>query len=736
VPLKYGWLLGIVLILAACQTPSAVTPTAVAQQVVMTVSPTSAREATAIRPEPTQTVRPSATAVPSPTATPSPTPTVTPTPSQTPTPTATPDLTPTQSLWLTLAPPSGAGEVQLEVVNQVGGAINTVAVEGNLAYVGVGPRLVILDVSNPQAPVMVGQSDILPTIIRDVVVANGFAYVATGTAGVWVVDVTNPVRPRPLTFAATSIPAYQLKQEGGVLYVIDRRQYFDEARGWISMSSLADPAGPVEVATLAIEEEIDDFATYGDYVYLVSSRRTEGSLVVVEVTNPASPIRIATLPELKGSEITIIGDEAHIHNAGNLLVADLSDPTNPIAVSADTSVFNDGLSTVMEMEAGSGGLFLAVNSGDAGWGGSDIFISPISPSGEIGSARRYPVGGFITNDIAVQGSMVYVAAQNELVIMDASDMNQVVEGGRFATGGVYEIAVEGEWLYGQTGSTVTVFSRTDSLQPISYSQFHSEFVINDLVAAGGYIYLGAYWGGLRVVEATNPLQLQEIAFNHFTHTSENTNDVIISGRYAYSLVDGGLSIVDVSNLMEPTEVSYFDLFEMSSDFDYIALHGDTIYAARNTVADENLYIMNVSDPTHPQEVSHLVLPGDICALAASGDYLYLITLDPPCFNSDHVSGSLWTVDISDPTQPIIVSSLVLERIATTINSRQVALKVEGQYAYITADDLWLVDVSNPAAPRQVGFLETPGDAREVVVDGEVVYVADGAGGLLVLRRRP
>lgn len=189
-PPRYVWLLGFLLVLTACEMPLVVpTRTPVARLAVLTVSPTSTREATVTRPAPTPTLTapPSATAVPAATATPSRTPTITPTPSQTPTNTATPDLTPTQSLWLTLVPPAEAGEVQLEVVNQVGGAITTVAVEGDLAYVGMGPRLVILDVSDAQAPVMVGQRDILPAIVRDVVVANGFAYVATGTAGVWVV---------------------------------------------------------------------------------------------------------------------------------------------------------------------------------------------------------------------------------------------------------------------------------------------------------------------------------------------------------------------------------------------------------------------------------------------------------------------------------------------------------------------------------------------------------------------
>ena len=39
----------------------------------------------------------------------------------------------------------------IELVGQIGGETNAVAVQGSYAYVGVGPRLVVVDVSSPAA---------------------------------------------------------------------------------------------------------------------------------------------------------------------------------------------------------------------------------------------------------------------------------------------------------------------------------------------------------------------------------------------------------------------------------------------------------------------------------------------------------------------------------------------------------------------------------------------------------
>ena len=60
--------------------------------------------------------------------------------------------------------------------------------------------------------------------------------------------------------------------------------------------------------------------------------------------------------------------------------------------------------------------------------------------------------------------------------------------------------------------------------------------------------------------------------------------------------------------------------------------------------------------------------------------------------------------------------------------------VSGNYAYVAGGDggLRIIDISNPAAPTEAGFYDTPGDARGVAVAGNYAYVADGKGGLRMI----
>ncbi len=80
-------------------------------------------------------------------------------------------------------PRAAAQGQNVELVGQIGGPVRAVAVQGRYAYIGVGPRLVVVDVSNPAAPRKVGESGVLPETVLGVAVSGAYAYVADGGCG-------------------------------------------------------------------------------------------------------------------------------------------------------------------------------------------------------------------------------------------------------------------------------------------------------------------------------------------------------------------------------------------------------------------------------------------------------------------------------------------------------------------------------------------------------------------------
>jgi hypothetical protein len=77
--------------------------------------------------------------------------------SQTSTPPPSPTLThtPLPAPTLTSKPPS-ENNLVLERVSQLGGSINGITIVGDVAYVGMGPRVAAIDISDHQNPQLIG----------------------------------------------------------------------------------------------------------------------------------------------------------------------------------------------------------------------------------------------------------------------------------------------------------------------------------------------------------------------------------------------------------------------------------------------------------------------------------------------------------------------------------------------------------------------------------------------------
>ena len=83
----------------------------------------------------------------------------------------------------------------MKLIGQLGGVVNALAVQGDTVYAGVGPRLLVFDVSNPQQPVLLGQTPPFADIVQDVAAAGARVYVAAGASGLRIVDVSTHTRP-------------------------------------------------------------------------------------------------------------------------------------------------------------------------------------------------------------------------------------------------------------------------------------------------------------------------------------------------------------------------------------------------------------------------------------------------------------------------------------------------------------------------------------------------------------
>ena len=82
----------------------------------------------------------------------------------------------------------------LTPLGQLGGTVKAVAVRGDGALVGVGPRVLALDLRDPAQLVVAGRSPVLPAPVVDIAWFGNLAYVALGIHGIAILDAFRPGR--------------------------------------------------------------------------------------------------------------------------------------------------------------------------------------------------------------------------------------------------------------------------------------------------------------------------------------------------------------------------------------------------------------------------------------------------------------------------------------------------------------------------------------------------------------
>ena len=87
---------------------------------------------------------------------------------------------------------------------------------------------------------------------------------------------------------------------------------------------------------------------------------------------------------------------------------------------------------------------------------------------------------------------------------------------------------------------------------------------------------------------------------------------------------------------------------------------------------------------------------------------------------------LFVIDISNPDYPVEVGHISFEGDAANVHLARGHAFVAGY-----EDGVFVVDISDPTDPALVSTFLTPGYALDVIVDGDLAYIADHEGGLQI-----
>ena len=218
-------------------------------------------------------------------------------------------------------------------------------------------------------------------------------------------------------------------------------------------------------------------------------------------------------------------------------------------------------------------------------------------------------------------------------------------------------------------------------------------------------------GGVFILDATDPSNPQIISDRVRTMGIVNGMfyDASLERLYIACGV-AGLEIWDIQNTYDPFKLGDCPTLNAGNVFvaDSLALIADDSWGLR---------IIDVSDPTDPQEIGHYNTPGRAFGVCAEDSFAYV---------ADWIY-DLRVIDISDPSNPQEISYCPLPGMCQSV-------LVSNSYAYVTCGSagLRIVDISDPYAPWVTGYYDTPGLASELYLSDTIAYLADGEADLRII----
>jgi len=574
---------------------------------------------------------------------------------------------------------------RLELVSQWGGTAGAVAAVGTTVLLGQGPRLVLIDMAVPEAPVELGRSDPLPGVILDLAVDGAYVYAVTSIHGLRILSIADPTRPIEVGALAPSDAALAVVVQDDLAYVADRY-------AGLSVVSIADKTAPELQAVLDTPGAAEDLAIDGDLLYLADRN---GGVRVVDVSVPSQPREIGALETIRDAyAIETSGDIACVADRGGWLhTLSITAPQSPVLLASvpvenptDISILDDTVYVSLL------------------WAETVAF--DISDPGQ-----PEPVGGVAeavsAAALASELDRLYVAGGEGGLYVVSHEPGTPIVLGRWdgaAYGATVLVAEDELVLLGGINEGIHVLSTTDPAAPtqVGYLPFSEAAAM----AREGETLFAVGMNVLIAVDLTDPTS--PVERGRRTLPSNGVGVALIEAGVAVLTERDGLLIMDTDDLGSLQVIG-----RLSVDGYAQAL---TVVGDRAYIAAGGLHIVSLADPRHPKLMGSFDVEGLSHSIAVEGSRAYL-----------GVGSALHVISVQDPFLPVGLGSQIFgltTRLAIGDGHLVLGLERAG---------VRLVDATDPARVRTQAQFDTAGRPRALAVWMDTVFVADEDGGLVILR---
>ena len=612
----------------------------------------------------------------------------------------------------------------------LGGDAGAVAASGNRAYVSIGSRLVVLDITDASHAVQLGPGWLLGAMAEDIVLHQGAAYVRH-QGGIQRIDLSAPDEPRCRMMPV----AYQdsIALEGDTLYAVSVDAV--PSRTTVTVLDLRDPLAPTVARTIPLETPCWHVAAGGGRLYLACP--AENEIRAFALDEPAAPRPVDSIPiGARPTRIAVVDDRLWVvwttsctpSNCYGLRVFDLSDPAAPrplgeVALSGPTSFAASGRRVAVTV---ADGVRLVEVSG----------VEPPRVLDEVYFSIYIPLRA-----IALAGDRLLVSTGPlGLELFAVSGTGLALRYDAMRTIQVTSVAVGRHVVYAAVAERVLVLDRSSPARLERRSEVVLPASVRALEAEDGWIYaLTKSDVGSRVVvvdarQPDAPAVVAELALAGGSQLALVADHVLgVTGPS----VD--LELVDVRDPARPRPIGRF-----GEDDWTVARRGEGGFAY---VADASfgVRVLNLADPSAPVVVAGLAVE-EISHLDVDGDRLYVVGLPDASLASVPPASApppppsqqrVLVLDVSDPLRPRRIGRVMpaAPSVAGLAGLAATQGRVCVHYTwYPRAFDERRASLAVLRNGGQVGSVPlSASDPTDMVAIDGMLYLANGGGGLMAIQ---
>jgi hypothetical protein len=378
----------------------------------------------------------------------------------------------------------------------IGGFVYSLYAVDTTLYVGRWPMFQTYTISDPMNPVLLGSVNVSDKFLSAITVDGTTAYIATDTAGIYAVDVSNPLQPivvdsiKPTSpavrtglsittegeniFAAQYVGLWTVRkdslseqsyfrtgEQAARVFIKDHLAYVASGRAGLWIVDISDPSRPVGISNVNKGSYTCDVVVEDGTAYLMnysqSLEDTQLGVWSVDVSNPHAPIVLAQyigIARYSGTHfnsLALVGNLLFLSQAGaafqpqpydsTLEIIDISNPSQLASVgvfrSPHRSYYVAARESIACLATPSGGLRIV------------DWSTPALPT-EVATFQNSIRG------IAVDGSLAYAARSDTFFVLSLANPTLPTllgKYGRMSSGGFTSanLFVERPFVYWATG---------------------------------------------------------------------------------------------------------------------------------------------------------------------------------------------------------------------------------------------------------------------------------------------